>query len=106
MLQVVIYAWLWQMQSPSRPPKNFKIFNIKTNELLSLNATPEHLNTIMLSLLKGKYQTQEVKTDEEFINDCKNAFTQTPRSLPDPQEQEPVAQTSECTRKSSPTPQC
>jgi hypothetical protein len=80
MLQLVIYAWLWQMQSPSRPPKNFKIYNIKTNELLSLNATPEHLNTIMLSLLKGKYQTQEVKTDEEFINDCKNAFTLRPPS--------------------------
>ena len=102
MLQVVIYAWLWQMHADALPTKQFKIFNIKTNELLSLNASQEDLNTIILSLLRGKYQKQQIKSNEEFINDCKNAFIPTPPRDP----QEPVEQTSECTQKSWPTQQC
>ena len=50
--------------------KQFRIFNIRTKELLSLNATLEDLNTIMVALLKGKFQKKEMKSDEEFINDC------------------------------------
>jgi hypothetical protein len=42
--------------------------------VLSLNATLEDLNTIMLALLKGKFQKQDVKTDEEFIAECKEAI--------------------------------
>ena len=79
LLQVAIYAWLWQMRSvgaegDTNIPKKFRIFNIRTNELLSLNATLEDLNTIMLALLKGKFKKQEVKTDEEFIAECKAAI--------------------------------
>ena len=91
LLQVAIYAWLWQMRQSdgvaqqltptelgegecTNIPKKFRIFNIRTNELLSLNATLEDLNTIMLALLKGKFQKQEVKTDEEFIAECKEAI--------------------------------
>jgi tRNA G46 methylase TrmB len=70
MLQVVIYAWLWKMHSDELPSKEFKIFNIRTRELLSLNATLEDLNTIMIAMLKGKYKVQEAKTDEEFIASC------------------------------------
>jgi hypothetical protein len=76
LLQVAIYAWLWQMREGERPneEKKFRIFNIRTNEVLSLNATLEDLNTIMLALLNGKFQKQEVKTDEEFIAECKEAI--------------------------------
>jgi hypothetical protein len=76
MLQVVIYAWLWKMRSsldvlPS-DEKSFKLFNIKTNELLRLEATLEDLHSIILALLKGKFQKQELKVDDEFIADCQN----------------------------------
>jgi AAA domain len=75
MLQVVVYAWLWRMKSSSDDTKSdekaFKIFNIKTNELLRLEATDEDLNNIILALIKGKYQITELKVDEEFISDCK-----------------------------------
>jgi hypothetical protein len=76
MLQVVIYAWLWKMRCsldvfPS-DEKNFKLFNIKTNELLRLEATLEDLHSIILALLKGKFQKQELKVDDEFIADCQN----------------------------------
>jgi hypothetical protein len=70
MLQVVIYAWLWKMHADELPEKKFQIFNVRTRELLSLNATQEDLNTIIVALLKGKYKKQEVKSDEEFISSC------------------------------------
>ena len=77
LLQVVIYAWLWENRvNGTYEKKNFRIFNIRTNELLSLNATSEDLNTIILALLKGKYNKQEKKSDEDFISDCHNTFKQ------------------------------
>jgi len=78
LLQVVIYAWLWEnrvnTEEKIHEKKSFRIFNIRTKELLSLNATSEDLNTIIISLLKGKYNKQEIKTDEVFISDCHNIF--------------------------------
>jgi hypothetical protein len=80
LLQVVIYAWLWENRVNTKEgtyeKKKFRIFNIRTNELLSLNATLEDLNTIILALLKGKYNKQEKKSDEDFISDCHNTFNQ------------------------------
>lgn len=73
LLQVVIYAWLWKIQE--LPSKDFKIFNIRTRELLSLNATLEDLNTIIIALLKGRFQKQEIKTDEEFIYEASSNIT-------------------------------
>jgi hypothetical protein len=78
MLQVVIYAWLWRMRNSSSSDnassdeKKVKIFNIKTNELLHLDASMEDLNNIMLVLLKGKFQKPQIKVDADFIGDCKN----------------------------------
>jgi hypothetical protein len=79
MLQVIIYAWLWRMrssldaqESDEKVSKVFKIFNIRTNELMRLDATMDDLNTIMLALLRGKFQKPELKVDDEFISDCKN----------------------------------
>jgi hypothetical protein len=56
----------------TRPCKNkkFKLFNIKSGEVLVLNATMEQLNYIMIELLKGKYFVQEKKTDDEFLEEC------------------------------------
>ena len=68
LLQVVIYAWLWKIQQLDT--KDFKIYNIRTRELLSLNATLEDLNTIIIALLKGKFQKQETKSDEDFIDEA------------------------------------
>jgi len=70
MLQLIIYAWIWRMTRGEQDSKKFKLFNIKSGEVLSLNATMGELNSIMLSLLNGKYITQPIKTDEDFIADC------------------------------------
>ena len=74
-LQVVIYAWLYGIiHSADENPKEFKIFNIRTGEIQKLVANREHLDFIVISLLQGKYQETEKMSDEEFINNCKNAF--------------------------------
>jgi len=77
LLQVVVYAWIWRNIYPEgeqgeqeQDKKEFKILNIKSGEILKLEATPEELTHIMVLLLQGKYGTYEKKTDEEFIEDC------------------------------------
>ena len=77
LVQVIIYAWLWKMRhsyTEEYEEKVFKIFNIKTGEILRLDATMEDLNTIVTTLLKGKFQEPVKKTDDEFIEDCQNCI--------------------------------
>lgn len=77
LVQVIIYAWLWKMRhsyTEEYEEKVFKIFNIKTGEILRLDATMEDLNTIVTTLLKGKFQEPVKKTDEEFVEDCQNCI--------------------------------
>lgn len=83
-LQTILYAWLWQLVNMTNVPKPFRfqrsaeylnprevrLFNIKTGEILRLNASFEELTTIVVELLKGKYETQKRKTNEEFLLDC------------------------------------
>lgn len=67
-LQVVIYAWLLRMKSVE---KEVKIYNIRTGEIQCLDATKEELDYIVISLLQGKYQQIDKKTDAEFLEDCR-----------------------------------
>ena len=66
-LQVVIYAWLWYVLDGE--PKEFKIFNIKTGEIMLLNASMEELTQIVVAILRGKYMQVKEKTDEEFLDE-------------------------------------
>jgi hypothetical protein len=68
-LQVIIYAWIWDMLD--KPAKKIKILNIITGEIVNMNYEPARLTDIVVALLKGKYQDTIVKTDEEFMNDCR-----------------------------------
>ena len=53
------------------PTKDFKLFNITTGELFILDSSlDDDLNTIVISLLRGKYDEQTTKTDEEFRQMC------------------------------------
>jgi hypothetical protein len=71
LLQVVIYAWLWAVTKPD-DPKVFKIFNIKTGEILRLSSSREDLDYIVISILQGKYLEHEPISDEEFIRMTRN----------------------------------
>jgi hypothetical protein len=73
LLQVVIYAWLWKILV--NDDRNIRILNIKTGEVLQLQATMDELTFIVVSLLKGKYCDPVVKSDEEFVQDCRNMFS-------------------------------
>jgi len=73
LLQVVIYAWLWKILVAD--DRNIRILNIKTGELLQLEATMDELTLIVVALLQGKYCPPVVKTDEEFVQDCRNMFS-------------------------------
>ena len=70
-LQIIIYAWIWRMLD--KPKKTFKLFNITNGELFTLDTTTEDLDTIIIVLLKGKYDEPTVKTDEEFIQMCEDS---------------------------------
>ena len=78
--QTILYAWLWYIvntpdidkkrNAVCSNPREVRIFNIKTGEILRLNATFEELTTIVVELLRGKYMTHKPKTSEEFLEDC------------------------------------
>jgi hypothetical protein len=69
-LQVVIYAWLWGFSG--RPPRVFRILNIKTGEQWVLQSTQGELEKIVIALLKGKYAKMAEKTDEEFLSSTRS----------------------------------
>jgi hypothetical protein len=78
-LQVVLYDWLWRIVystnlSNKNPkcvkPRESRILNIKTGEKWFLNASFEELTTIVVALLKGKYNKPAIKTDDEFVEEC------------------------------------
>ena len=75
MLQLVIYAWLWRMTHENlehlENVMDFKLFNIKTGEILRLNAGDEVLNKIMILLLKGKYSKAVPKKEGDFVIECR-----------------------------------
>jgi len=76
LMQVVIYAWLWQVLHPSCP-RVVRILNIQTGECLRLDATLDNLTYIVSALLRGKYQTEEPISDDEFIRQCRDHIAST-----------------------------
>ncbi len=72
LIQVVIYAWLWNMTNIQT--KVFKIFNIKTGEILVLNNDFDKINTIVAEIIKGKYFHFDEKDDNLFVQECKSIF--------------------------------
>ena len=79
-LQTILYAWLWTIVNTPNidssttlecvNKREVRLFNIKTGEILRLNATFEELTIIVVELLRGKYERKLPKTNEEFLQDC------------------------------------
>lgn len=69
MIQTVVYAWIMRTLDP-RFSKSVKIFNIKTGQVLRLEASHDQLTTIMVALLKGKYERQPPSSETDFITSC------------------------------------
>lgn len=72
-LQVIIYAWLWNMME--LPERIFKILNVKTGEIHILEYTDfSRLTQIIIALLKGRHEEMLIRTDAEFKRDCKSVL--------------------------------
>lgn len=79
-LQVILYDWLWRIvhtpdllkrRNPECvAPREVRIVNIKTGEIIRLNACFDDLTTIVVELLRGRYETVAPKTNEEFLSEC------------------------------------
>jgi hypothetical protein len=71
LLQVIIYAWIWNMTcKEAQGPRIFKIMNIRTSEVQTLQYKPEIIDKIIVMILKSKYTVRPVYDDNEFIQKC------------------------------------
>jgi len=70
MIQTVIYAWIMRTLD-KKFSKKIKIFNIKTGQVLRLEASLEQLRTIVVAILKGKYEKKPPSTEADFITECR-----------------------------------
>ena len=71
LLQLVIYSWLWKcvfINDPLQYKKIFKILNIKTGEIYTLNSSFEELTQIVILLLKSRFEKTPIVTNDDFIN--------------------------------------
>lgn len=66
-LQLIVYAWM--MINTNQKEKKYKLFNIKTGEILQLNISSK-INIIVEKLLRNKYQEQTTLDDNAFIEKC------------------------------------
>jgi hypothetical protein len=70
-LQLLIYAWMWkntcEADSGSRV---FKLVNMRTGEVLRLNATSHLIQEAMNVLVHNKYSKLPEVSDAEFIESC------------------------------------
>jgi hypothetical protein len=73
MIQTVIYAWIMRTLD-KKFSKNVKIFNIKSGQVLRLEATYEQLTQIVVAILKGKYERTPPSSETDFIDECKKVF--------------------------------
>jgi hypothetical protein len=73
LLQTAIYAFICRniCGDSSLKDKTVKIFNIKTGELLRVNATDDELTEIIVEILKGKYTETKPVCDTDFVNSCR-----------------------------------
>jgi hypothetical protein len=70
LIQTVLYAWIWRTIHKDGE-KEIKIFNIRSGQVLRLEATDAQLTHIVVVLLKGKYEKEPPLPEGDFINECR-----------------------------------
>jgi hypothetical protein len=70
-LQVIIYAWLWNVLNPDSP-RNIHILNIRTGEKQTLKQIQPKITQIVVSLLLNKYDNYKTLTNNEFVEKCEH----------------------------------
>ena len=70
-IQLLVYAWLWKMSCEKEIGyRQFKLLNIRTGEVQTLEHSSPLVDEIMVMILKAKFEKYVPKSDEEFIQDC------------------------------------
>lgn len=72
-LQFVIYAWLWRCvhyNDEAQYTKEFKLFNIRKEEVFVLTASLQELTEIVALIVKSKYEVVKTQTEDEFLGSC------------------------------------
>ena len=64
-IQLVLYAWICEALGFSK--KYYKLFNIKTGELYSLNMDFDKLTYVIVEFLTGKYEKHELENEKDFL---------------------------------------
>jgi hypothetical protein len=71
LLQVIIYAWIWQLTHDDAP-RVFKIMNIRTAEVRVLKYVSAEIDDIVSQIIESKYKKQIEIRDTEFIGRTKS----------------------------------
>jgi hypothetical protein len=72
-IQLAVYAWMWHMKYKNHPKeskKQFKLYNMKLNELYVLRATRQQLYSVVVALLRAKEQKLKRVDDDVFIENA------------------------------------
>ena len=69
-LQLLIYAWLIKMTGVCDSDMKFKLLNIRTGEMQTLDHSSPLVDEIMVMILKAKFEKHVPKSNEEFVRDC------------------------------------
>ena len=69
-LQLLIYAWLIKMTGECVSDMKFKLLNIRTGEMQTLDHSSPLVDEIMVMMLKAKFEKHVPKSDEEFVRNC------------------------------------
>ena len=69
-LQLLIYAWLIKITGECVSDMKFKLLNIRTGEMQTLDHSSPLVDEIMVMMLKAKFEKHVPKSDEEFVRDC------------------------------------
>jgi hypothetical protein len=66
-LQLAIYAFMYECMDRGVRPLKYNLFNILTGEIIRITSTHEQLQAMMKMLICAKYHSAGVKSDAEFF---------------------------------------
>lgn len=75
-LQLVVYAWIWEnSMTDKHGAKKYNILNIRTGEKKQIVYKNEIIDEIMNVLFENKFGKKPKITNDEFVSNCSEIFT-------------------------------
>jgi len=70
MLQLVMYAWMWEKVHSDLGPRTFKLVNVRTGQVMLLHPNTQRMEEAVRILLRNKYEKPKEVSDSEFVRVC------------------------------------